>query len=154
MKKLVLLLVFVLLLCLCLSGCGKHDEMIEEAIEELEDHWTEIYDTSRKNTAKDRYFEIKNTRVITLQEETIGDVEYIIEFVLYTDYYGSEIPVDAAMANGDSAVAVHRDGSMRVVSDTTIIMRYASFYLMGEDATIVKSVDDYGDKYNCKKTLD
>ena len=155
MKKLALFLVFVLLTGLCLSGCGNpHEEMIEEAIEELEDYWTDVYDEMEDNDMEtDRYFKIVNTRVITLDKndyELLEDIEYIVDFVVYTDYFGNGYYV-TDMGSGTSVV-VYRDGAMEVTHDP--IMRLCQHYYDYGIAEEVKSIDDYGDAYNCEKTLD
>ena len=175
MKKLALFLALVLLTGLCLSGCGNpHDEMIREAIEELEDYWTGVYDYADEiaasykdnNIVKERYFEIKNTRVIEVDEDVFDeDAVYVIEFLLYTDYYGSDMPMSASLTNvvgqkGQSTVIVYSDGSMEVVDNGKVFYQYSNYHMMeigGADvdaSAIIKSVDDYGDAYNCVKTLD
>ena len=176
MKKLALFLVLVLLTGLCLSGCGNpHEEMILEAIEELEDYWTDVYDAADELDAqydgvvdaeRGRYFEIKNTRVIEMAEEVFDDDPvYVIEFLLFTDYYGSDMLMSASYTNvlgqkGQSTVLVYSDGSMKVVDNGAVINQYANYHMMEiagafEDAgAIIKAVDDYGDAYNCVKTLD
>lgn len=160
MKKLAWLLTMVLLICSCLSGCGgEHRRMIKDAIAELEDYWADIYDDIEDDRDIERYFEIKNTRVITLYRndyEELKDIEYIIDFVVYTDYYGIEgYYVDArCSASGEGgAVAVYRNGDMEVVSNSLIIEPYTDVTGRKPTEEFIKSVDDYGDKYNCKKKL-
>ena len=176
MKKLALFLVVVLLVGLCLSGCGNpHEEMILEAIEELEDYWTGVYDMAEERDAqydddvdveRERYIEIKNTRVIEVDEDVFDeDAVYVIEFLLYTDYHGSDMPMSASYTNvlgqkGQSTVLVYSDGSMEVVDNSKVFYEYSNYYMLKlgggieEIPDFIKSVDDYGDAYNCVKTLD
>ena len=156
MKKLALFLVVVLLTGLCLSGCGNpHEEMIEEAIEELEDYWANVYDEQEDyDMETDRYFKIVNTRVITLDKndyELLEDIEYIVDFVVYTDYFGSGYYV--TYTGPGTSVVVYRDGAMKATYDR--IMRVCqNHYDYGIAEEVIKSIDDYGDAYNCEKTLD
>ena len=162
MKKLALFLAVVLLFSLCLSGCGaggEHDDMIEEAIEVLEEHWADAYD-GMENRNVDRHFEIKNTRVITLKKneyEELEDMEYIVDFALYIDYFGDteyyvEAPTGGPWSGG--AVAVYRDGDMEVVSNRLVLDVMSDITAIEPPENPVKKIDDYGAAYNCEKTLD
>ena len=139
-------------------GNGDHEDMISDAVVVLQDYWVDAYDEFEENGNKERYFEIKNTRVFTLTKagyEDLKDVEYVVDFLLYTDCYGiDEYYTDSwvAPAGKGGAVAVYRNGDMVVVSNNFIISACsdASGINHGE---AVKSVDDYGDQYNCKTTL-
>ena len=130
-----------------------------DAIQELEDYWSDMYDDIEEDRDVQRYFEIKNTRVITLcrnEYEDLKEVEYIIDFMVYVDYYGIEEYYTDAMktSSGEGgAVAVYRDGDMKVVSNRLIATPYNDISGMRPTEQIVKSVEDYADKYNCKKTL-
>ena len=163
MKKLALFLAVVLLFSLCLSGCGaggEHDDMIEEAIELLEECWADKYDEIEKDRDVDRHFEIKNTRVITLKKneyEELQDVEYIVDFALYVGWYElDEYYVDARAYSNTigGAVAVYRDGDMEVVSNRLVLDVMTDLMAIEPPENPVKKIDDYGDAYNCDKTLD
>lgn len=137
---------------------GERDDMIEDAVEVLQDYWADAYDEFEGNGNVERYFEIKNTRVFTLTRagyEELKNVEYVVDFLLYTDCYGmDEYYTDAwvSPAGKGGAVAVYRNGDMKVVLNNFIpsACSDASGFNYGE---AVKSVDDYGDQYNCKTTL-
>ena len=164
MKKLALFLAVVLLFGLCTSGCGgaggEHDDMIEEAIEVLEEHWADTYDEMENSRDGERHFEIKNTRVITLKKneyEELEDIEYIVDFALYIDYYGETEYYVEAPSGGPwfgGAVAVYRDGDMEVVSNRLVLDAMSDLTAIKPPENPVKKIDDYGDAYNCDKTLD
>ena len=153
MKKLCSL-ILVLCLIFSLSACGNDNfqkELVDEAIKELKSSWEDIYDDSSVKT--DGYFEIKNTRVIEIKKndiEEFEDVDYIIEFVLYTDYFGSA-PYYSNVGVTDSVV-IYDNGDMEV-SNVNILRMYSSRYYTYDYSDIIKEVNDYGDKYNCVENL-
>ena len=137
-----------------LSGCAKnnHKKMIKEAVKEVKAQWEELYEKSEEKP--DGYFEIKNTRFITLKENnerTLKDLDYIIEFEIYEDSKGSApYYLHAGTYN---CVVVYDDGKMEVRERNPLT---SAFYLSenGYDfSKVIESVKDYGDKYNCKETL-
>ena len=83
-------LTMVLCLLLCMTACGKdstveqaggseHHAMITKAVAAVKDHWRSLYETDGPGT--DGYFEIKNTRVITVKKNELKlfqNVAYII----------------------------------------------------------------------------
>jgi len=153
MKK-ILPVILCLLFVFALTSCGKdeHKEMVEEAVEELRSEWEDIYDESKNKT--DGYFEIKNTRVIELKNtkvEAFKDIDYIIEFVLYTDYYG--LSPYYLMAGVSDSVIVYEDGDMEV-SKTHLLYQYFKMFYVSDYSEFVKDIIDYGDKYNCVEYLE
>ena len=144
---------FLLVLCLffTLSACGvNEDDMVIKATNVLKNHWEDLYDDSIVKT--DGYFEIKNTRVINIKEnntEEFENIDYIVEFVLYTDYFGSA-PYYQNVGIDDTVV-VHKDGTMEV--QRNLINLYRSKYYSNDFSNFIKSIDDYGDKYNCIEDL-
>ena len=150
MKRLVAFLLLIIF-SLSLASCGGSSAMVKDAIDELEEHWEDFYDEHPKY-AGDGYFEIKNTRVVYIKENDIPmleDVKCIIEFELYTDYYGSA-PYYTNVHMYDNVV-VYNDGSMDVQSH--IMQSYLSMYFSNDFSDIIESVKDYEDKYNCVKNL-
>ena len=148
---------FSLLLVICLvfslSSCGNDNsqkELVDDAIKELKSTWENIYDNSKIKT--DGYFAIKNTRVISIKEnntEEFENIDYIVEFVLYTDYSGSA-PYYKNVGIYDTVV-VYKDGTMEV--QRNLINLYRSKYFSNDFSDFIKSIDDYGDKYNCIEDL-
>ena len=113
MKK-VCYLLLVLCLIFSLSACGTNEKNIaSKAVSVLKNHWEAVYD--QPNLETDGYFEIKNTRVINIKENTTEEfknIDYIVEFVLYTDYYGSAPYYQ--IVGTDDTVVVYKDGTMEV----------------------------------------
>lgn len=150
MKKLCSLLL-VLCLTFSLSACGTDkNDIVSKAVSVLENHWEDLYEDSKVET--DGHFEIKNTRVVNIKEnntEEFKNIDYIVEFILYTDYYGSA-PYYQNVGIDDTVV-VHKDGTMEVQKN--LINLYRSKYYSNDFSDFIKSIDDYGDKYNCIEDL-
>jgi len=136
---------------LFLTGCRhKNEEMIEEAIELLAEHWDEIY---VEDDLGDGYFEIKNTRVIHIKEndiEQFKNAKYIIEFDLYTDYMGTA-PYYSNVGMY-SNVVVNNDGSMEVA--TRVIDVYRSITFDTDYSDFIEEIIDYHGEYNCVRDLE
>ena len=150
MKKLYSLLL-VLCLIFSLSACGTDkNDIVSKAVSVLENHWEDLYEDSKVET--DRHFEIKNTRVVNIKEnntEEFKNIDYIVEFILYTDYYGSAPYYQ--IVGIDDTVVVYKDGTMEV--QRNLINLYRSKYYSNDFSDFIKSIDDYGDKYNCIEKL-
>ncbi len=153
MKKIYSLLL-VICLVFSLSSCDNGDpqkELVDDAIKELRSAWEDLYDDSIVET--DGYFEIKNTRVIEIMKndfEGFEDVDYIIEFVLYTDYMGSS-PYYFSAGLWDSVV-VYKNGDMEVTSSNQLLA-FARKNYSYDYSNIIKAINDHGDKYNCIEYL-
>lgn len=145
------LLVFSFVLTLSACGDNPHDELIDKAIKELQSLWQELYDNSDIET--ERYFEIKNTRVMELKKNDVEDfknIDYIIEFVLFTDYYGAS-PYYSNVGISDSVI-VYNDGTMEVPSNNLFRAYTGKTYVYNYEG-IIETVTDYGDEYNCVEIL-
>ncbi len=144
-------ILLVLILTWGLSACNSNDnDMVSKAINELKNHWEKMYDKTNVDT--DGYFEIKNTRVVNIKEnntDEFKDVNYIVEVVLYTDYFGSAPYYQ--VVGIDDTVVVFKDGSMEVQSN--LINRYRSKYYSNDFSDFIESIYDYSDKYNCIEKL-
>ena len=155
MKRILALLTATILLFSCSACAGggsrKHNEIIVSAVDELKAHWKTLYDASSRHT--DRYFEIKNTRVITLKGndvERFSDVAYLIEFVLYTDYMGSSPYYE--YTDQANTVIVYKSGYMEVANMNPIkTHRFNTFDY--DISGYIKAIDDYHDKYNSAEYL-
>lgn len=151
MKKLVsviLLLSFIF----CLTSCGEdnNNDMVEKAVKGLENTWIGNY---YGNEIQDWHFEIKNTRIIKIKEtdiEEFKDVDYIIEFVLFTNYYNSS-PYYSSVGMYDS-VTVYSNGEMEVPK-TNLLKYYTMSHYSSDYSDIIGSIDDCGAKYNRSKKL-
>ena len=163
MKKVCVLLLAAVIALLCASCSAKvnfknaekepaenHDAVITKAIEELRDCWKEVYKESQVKT--DGHFEIKNTRMITVKDndlEIFDDIEYIIEFELYTDYRGSAPYYENVGIN--NTVVVYKNGKMAVESD--LIRAYRSKTYQTDYSDFIQAIDDYHGYYNCTEKL-
>lgn len=130
MKKIICLLMAILFTASLFSGCSKVDEKVdeeveeyaEEAIEMIKKEWENTYKEANKNSVNnthfDEYVEIKNTRVIIFDDdnenEYFKDIECIVEFTLFTDYYGSNTYYSNCNMNDN--VIFYKDGSKEISS--------------------------------------
>lgn len=127
----------------------KHQAIILPAIQKLETHWKDHY---QEEAIGDGYFEIKNTRVITLKAndiEMFQDVAYIIEFELFTDLFGSAPYYMNTTYNNN--VVVYKNGTMAVA--TNMINKYRSYTYNTDYSGFMESIDDYKGQYNSSKYL-
>ena len=100
----------------------------------------------------DRYFEIKNTRVLTIKEndsEQFSNIAYIIEFEIYTDIMGTA-PYYYDW-NYNDTVVVYQDGTMEVKTNPLIVYRSTTY--SNDFSPFIEKIDDYQQQYNCTKTL-
>ena len=164
MKRTLLALALVMLATM--AACDskndepKKDKEIVEAVETLEERQAKIYeDALYKDTAG--YFEIKNIRKIKIKDtlsvaaecadlanETFGNVDYILEFVLYADYYSSSQPFQTHIYN---EIVVHEDGSMEFPA--RLLTNYATRVYDYDYSGIIESIEDYGSLYDYQKNL-
>ena len=157
-------IIAVIILVLCFTACGKqdtesagtnkeipkHHEIVIEATAQLMEYWKQSYKESGVET--DGYFEIKNTRVITIKEnkiELFKDVAYIIEYELYTDYMGCAPYYENCGVNNN--VVVYKNGTMDVVNN--LIRLYRNTFFQTDYAGFIEAIDDYHGQYNCTEKL-
>lgn len=129
----------------------KRNEMIENAIESLSDEWTEIY---AKDGKINGYLEIYHTRVVDItpdetdtlfQELDRGmEIDYIIEFSLYSDYFSAE-PYYHNAAVYDT-VLVYEDGTTSVASN--FFRTYSNLTYSYDYSGFVEEIEDMGTSYN------
>lgn len=163
MKKCIAI-ILIIISVLCFTACGnpnteptettketpKHQEIVTEATAQLKKYWKQAYDEYDIET--DGYFEIKNTRVITIKEneiERFKDVAYIIEYELYTDYMGSAPYYENCDVNNN--VVVYQNGTMDIVSN--LIRIYKNETYQTDYSDFIEAIDDYHDQYNCAEIL-
>ena len=157
-------IIAVIILVLCFTACGKqdtesagtnkeipkHHEIVTEATLQLMEYWKQSYKESGVET--DGYFEIKNTRVITIKEneiELFKDVAYIIEYELYTDYMGSAPYYENCDIYNN--VVVYTNGTMDVRSN--LIRMYRNKTYQTDYSSFIAAIDDYNGQYNCIEKL-
>lgn len=154
MKKL-LCFALILILCLCTIGCGQgkkiENETIDKAAELVAGKWKGVYDESPFLVGDDRHLEIKNTRIVHIKDtgmEELKDVDYVIDFLLFTNYTGTAPYYTAA--DFYNTVTVYKDGTMDC--DFDVFATYTGEY--GNDfKNLIESVEDYGDEFNRELTV-
>ena len=153
MKKLLCFFISIILV-ISLVSCGSsgagindpissYDGIVKDAIGALKTEWKDIY--SKYDT--DGYFEIKNTRVIEIKDNDISafkDVKYIIEFILFTDYYGSAPYYSEAVVS--NVAVIYKNGNAEITGD--LFRRYSSATYSYDYSDIIKNIVDCGGKYN------
>ena len=128
----------------------KHHEIVTEATAQLKDYWKQFY--KEQDIETDGYFEIKNTRIITIKENEIElycDVAYIIEYELYTDYMGTAPYYENCGVNNN--VVVYKNGTMDIASN--LIRTYRNKTYQRDYSSFIKAIDDYHGYYNCAEKL-
>lgn len=155
MKKFCAVILLVVMM-ISLVACGsaknevkeEHKDILSKAVEELKNYWKQSYDEDVANGGEtDRYFEIKNTRVITVgvnSVEDFVDVAYVIEFDIYSDYFATAPYYQNAQAHNN--VVVSRNGEMEVASN--VIKTYKAKMPNASLTNFIEAIDDYHDAYN------
>ena len=144
---------------------GEYDEMVLPAIEALKGEWRRIYgemvDGGMCGPDFTGYLEIKNTRVIRIRKvpygsrgsagetnhatETFGDIDYLVDFVIYSDYFGST-PYYEYVGLSD-CVAVLRNGTIEVRQKNPLLL-YRSRYYESDFSGIIEEIIDLNGAYN------
>ena len=145
MKKLstIILLIGIIL---CFSACDNstHNDIITNAITELENTWETNYQNANINT--DKYFEIKSTRIISIKENDIDEfnnVNYVVEFVLFTNYFDTA-PYYSCLGQWD-CVIVYENGDMEVPRKN-IFSNYSTMNFDYDYSNIIDEITEYKDK--------
>ncbi len=152
MKRFLLITMTLVLSIAALTGCSGNmakNENVDKAITALKDHWTGYY-AEMSGSEKDRangdwYLEIKNTRLVELGEvenEPLKDVEYVVEFMIYTNFYGTA-PYYTDMDVRDT-VLIYQDGTV----EAGTAMGIPQYIAMHYEAPPIAAVHDYGTQYN------
>jgi len=139
--------------------------LVSAATDALKDYWKALY--IECDYSKTGYLEIKNTRIIWIQDEPKGGegvagnadsyieecfegVDCVVEFVLFSDYYGSDpYYCDAGIAD---CVVVYADGTM-AVSMMNLFYLYRSRTFSADFSGIIREIVDFGAEYNCADRL-
>lgn len=133
------------------SEHGEYDGLVEKATNALKSKWIELYE---KSEGADGYLAIYNTRVVDItpdntdtffQEMDRGmEIDYIVEFSVYSDYF-SAAPYYFNAGTNDTVI-VYEDGTTSVASNFFRI--YSSKTYSYDFSGFIKSVHDLGSKYN------
>lgn len=147
-KSITLILAVILCIGAMVCGCAKKadDGEIDKACEILGERWKEVYDESPFAVGDDRHLEIKNTRIVHIKDtglEELENVDYVIDFVLFTNYTGTAPYY--TVSDFYNTVTVYKDGTMN--QDTDVFAIFTGAY--GNDfEKLVKSVEDCEAEYN------
>ncbi|MDI9519750.1 MAG: hypothetical protein QM308_01120 [Bacillota bacterium] len=128
------------------------DEHVDLAISALTLKWKELY---QQGKAGDGYLEIAHTRVLKIDAsdnaylsskfDKGGEIEYIVEFVLFSDYFRSapyyyhENLYDTVLIFKDGTASVMQKNILRLYSAATYKYDYSDF---------VKDIVNYGAAFN------
>ena len=155
MRKTILWLMLAVLLCSPALGERQYD--IDAAVEALKECWrSEVYGSAEN---LEGYLEIKNTRVIEISDtpkaddsimqqqadQFFGGVDYIVEFMLYSDlscsapYYQN--------AGAWECVVVYEDGTMQTPAHSPFYVYRSRTYSM-DFSGIITDVIDLNQEYN------
>ena len=148
MKK-ITLLIAMLMLTVALSSCGgtpgrEYVKEVEAAIAAVKDEWRGY----NRDLGFEPYLEIKNTRIVFVEEdagEHFDNYDYVVEFVLFTNYYGSAPYYDNIGLN--DSVVVYTDGSIEVQDKNPFVL-YRSRTFDSEFSGIIKNIVDLSSSYN------
>ena len=123
-----------------LNISDEQQEYLDRALEELRFFWADFYETDLEEYP---YLEVKNARLIDIKEGQTGafeNVEYVVEFMLLTNYQSSE-PYYANAGVYDMVV-FYTDGTVEVTNNLFRIHSAATF---DYDYTgIIESMEDLG----------
>ncbi len=151
MKKYCIILLMLVGLMLILTACGSKKKAespeVQKGIDALTAKWEELYSDGLYEG--DKHLEIRNTRVVQVNPDTavaeFQDVDYIVEFILFTDYFGSG-PYYENVGVYDS-VMVYKDGTVLVEARNPLSV-YRGINYITDFSDIIESISDYGDAYN------
>lgn len=149
MKKAVLILscfIYVLVATSCTSGYKQQaDARVSDAIEVIAEYWDDEY---TKNDIEDKYLKIVNARIINIKEnneKAFEDIDYIVEFVLFSNYFNSS-PYYQNIGMYDSVV-VYKDGRKEVARQNQFNLYRAKNY-SSDFSEFIESIEDFNEQYN------
>ncbi len=158
MKKsgLMILLAVVLLLSSVSVSAGEneYDAEVRKALELIKTAWREEA-AKYPEVMPQPSVEIKNTRIVKLTKERINPadgekiegldgIQYIIEFMMLSNYFGDAYPVNAGV---NDTVAVYPLGLMKV-QKSNLINAVRSRYYLNDLSCVVEEIIDLDDAYN------
>ena len=171
MKRYLAILLMIVLLALSAPAAlaetqatGEYDAVVLPAIEVLKNEWRGIYGESAGagmyGPGFTGYLEIKNTRVIYIKEDPhrtgelsgeedaaakfFGDMDYFVDFILYSDYMGSTPYYDNFGIY--DCVVVKRDGTVEVLQNPLQIYRGRTYDV--DFSGIIEEIVDLNGEYN------
>lgn len=160
MKKRFFGILFVLLICASCSVIpSRFEKQVKESIELIKEETYKAFDElSTRIDYENYYFEIKNTRVLydfkVLDDDKaanreFSNVKYIVEFIIYTNYYGASIYYNDFYPL--NCVVFCEDGSKYASID--YMHKYFNYTYDYDLKHISFKIEDYGGKYNLTTDL-
>ena len=158
MKKMCLLLLMAAALLVMsfpvFADDNVYDEDIQDALGLIRSAWQEQAD-QYPEIMSGPYVDIKNTRIVRLADkpadaagdkpvEELKDIDYIVEFMMITNYYGDTYPCNAGILD---TVAVYKNGRMEV-QKTNLMNALRARYFMTDFSGVIEEITDLGDTYN------
>lgn len=155
----------VFILCFGLAACDgdkkssdnqQYREEVSLALAELKREWTEIYKKSiESEIIVDGYLEINNTRVISMRPTAAAklkydDLRYIVEFTIFTDYFGSSPYY--VITEYYNTIAISNDGKAQVM-ERNLIRDYQQRTFQYDFPGFIESIHDFNDEYNISMKL-
>ena len=157
MKKICLLLLMTAALLLMshpVFADDAYDKEIQDALELIRAAWQEQAD-QYPEIMSGPYVDIKNTRIVRLADkpadassekpvEELKDIDYIVEFMMLTNYYGDTYPCNVGILD---TVAVYKNGKMEV-QKTNLMNALRAKYFMSDFSGVIEEIIDLGEAYN------
>ena len=134
---------------------AEYDETIRKALELIKDTWQDQADQD-PDVMPGPYVDIKNTRIVKISDtpvnvqmddtpvEELEGIDYIIEFMMLTNYFGDTYPSNAGTLD---TVAVHSDGTMEVPK-SNIMNSIRARYFITDFSGMIDEIVDLEDAYN------
>ena len=126
------------------EGLADYDDLLQDALDMLRDRWEELAKEDAYMT--EPYVDIRDIRLIKICEnpvrksnegettlEELSNVEYIIEFLHYSNYLSENYPTYVGLYN---SVVVYKDGTMEVPSKNPLSLIQARYYI--SDGSLLK----------------
>ena len=130
------------------NGNKEYNEIMNKSISVLKEGWEDIY-TQRPIDARENKIKIVNSRIIELNDtHTIiefEDIDKIIEFAVYSDYYGTQGKYYINVGMYDT-ILVYKDGTMGFEGHSPIRQYFSRYY--DTSLPFISRVVEFGSSYN------
>ena len=158
MKKIYLMLLLIIVLLTtsfpAAATENTYDEEIKAALELMKETWQGLAEENPEIMPAP-YVDIKNTRIVKISEnpvdvqnnkpvEGLEGIDYIIEFLMMTNYMGDSYPCYAGI---DDTVVVYENGEMSVPS-TNLMRIIRSKYFLMDFGGVIEEIIDLENAYN------
>lgn len=135
------------------SGNKEYDEIMNNVVSVLKEGWENVY-TQHPIDNRENKIKIVNSRIIEVNDtheiSEFQNIKSIIEFVVHSDYYGTQGKYYINVGIYDT-VLVYKDGTMEFQTQS-IIKQYINFYA-DTSFPFISKVVELGSAYNQTITL-